>query len=56
MNQAEMLYGHQLSPALRREALAAYVHRYTEEHVPSWSRKPAPNGRHYAPEYSSDSE
>ena len=56
MNEPEMLYGHQLSPALRREALAAYVHRYTAEHVPSWSRKPAPNGRHYAPQYRSDSE
>jgi len=56
MNQAEMLYGHQLSPALRREALAAFVHRYTAEHVPSWSRTPAPNGRHYAPQYSSDTE
>lgn len=55
-NQAEMLYGHQLSPALRREALAAYVHRYTAEHVPSWSRTPAPNGRHYAPQYLSDRE
>jgi antirestriction protein ArdC len=56
MNQAEMLYGHQLAPALRREALTAYVHRYTAEHVPSWSRKPAPNGRHYAPQYQNDSE
>ena len=56
MNQAEMLYGHQLSPALRREALEAYVHRYTAENVPSWSRKPAPNGSHYAPQYSSDTE
>lgn len=56
MNQAEMLYGHQLSPALRREALAAFVHRYTAEHVPSWSRTPAPNGRHYAPQYRSDRE
>ena len=55
-NQAEMLYGHQLSPALRREALAAFVHRYTAEHVPSWSRTPAPNGRHYAPQYRSDRE
>lgn len=56
MNEPEMLYGHQLSPALCREALAAYVHRYTAEHVPSWSRTPAPNGRHYAPQYRSDSE
>ena len=56
MNEPEMLYGHQLSPALRREALAAYVHRYTAEHVPSWSRTPAPNGRHYAPQYESDGE
>ena len=32
-NQAEMLYGHQLSPALRGEALASFVHRYTAEHL-----------------------
>jgi antirestriction protein ArdC len=56
MNQAEMRYGHQLNPALRREALAAYVLRYTAEHGPSWSRTPAPNGRHYAPQYLSDRE
>ncbi|MBV5347334.1 DUF1738 domain-containing protein [bacterium] len=56
MNEPEMLYGHQLSPALRREALAAFVHRYTAEHAPSWSRTPAPNGRHYAPQYLSDRE
>ena len=33
-----------------------YPHRYTMDHVPQWSRHLAPNGKHYAPQYSSDME
>jgi hypothetical protein len=29
-------------------ATAQYVHRFTMDHVPEWSRKPMPNGKHYA--------
>ena len=31
-NQAEMLYGHQLSPALRGEALASFVSLHGRTH------------------------
>ena len=38
------------------EAKRAYVHRYSMDHKPQWAMKPAPNGKHYAPQYSSDEE
>lgn len=38
------------------QAKAKYVHRYTMEHVPQWAKEPAPNGKHYAPQYSTDRE
>jgi hypothetical protein len=38
------------------QACAQYVHRYTMEHVPTWARKPAPNGKYYAPHFSTDRE
>jgi hypothetical protein len=38
------------------KAKAEYPHRFTMEHVPAWARKPAPNGRFYAPQYRSDRE
>lgn len=37
-------------------AKAAYVQRFTMEHVPQWAQKPAPNGNYYAPQYRSDAE
>lgn len=30
--------GDQMSPKLRREALARFVHRFTKDHVPHWSK------------------
>ena len=56
MGEPRMLYGNQLPSAQRQAALAAYVHRYTVEHIPTWSRQAAPNGRHYAPQYRTDLE
>lgn len=38
------------------DAKARYVHRYTMEYLPSWARKPSPNGKYYAPQYASDRE
>ena len=38
------------------EAKNKYPHRYTMEHVPEWARKPADNGKYYAPQYRSDKE
>lgn len=37
-------------------AKAAYVHRYTMEHVPNWAKTAAPNGKFYAPQYHTDRE
>lgn len=38
------------------QARAAYPHRYTMEHVPAWAKRPAPNGKFYAPHYRTDRE
>lgn len=38
------------------QARAKYVHRYTMEHVPQWSRQRAPGGKFYAPQYRNDQE
>lgn len=48
--------GGKLSKTAQGEALAAYCHRYTMEHVPTWARKPAPNGKYYKPHFASDAE
>lgn len=45
-----------LSPALQREALARYVHRFTRDHVPAWAKQPQPDGRSYPVHFDSDSE
>lgn len=45
-----------LPDRLRSDALAAYLHRFTLQHVPVWSRKPMPNGTAYSPQFSSDEE
>lgn len=31
-------FGHELTPAEQQHVLAAYVHRYTGDHMPSWAR------------------
>lgn len=38
------------------DARARYVHRFTMEHMPAWARKPADNGKFYAPQYRTDRE
>ena len=38
------------------QACASYVNRYTCEHKPAWARKPARNGKFYAPQYLTDRE
>ena len=38
------------------QAKAAYVHRFTMEHIPQWALQPMPNGRFYAPQYRTDAE
>jgi hypothetical protein len=43
-----------LSPALQREALTRYVHRFTGEHAPAWARSPRPCGRPYPVQFRDD--
>lgn len=51
--------GSELSPAVQREALSAFVHRYTRDHVPAWARtadpKAFPNGV-YPVKFASDAD
>lgn len=39
-----------------QDACRKYTNRFTMEHVPSWAKHPASNGKYYAPQYSSDRE
>jgi hypothetical protein len=43
-------------PLTFAQAKAQFVHRYTAEHIPGWARKPAPNGKFYAPQFQTDRE
>ena len=52
----DMLPGATLPTALQQDALRSFVHRYTGNHVPEWTRKAAPNGNFYAPQYKDDKE
>lgn len=52
----DMIPGATLSPELQQDALRSFVHRYTGNHVPQWTNKPAPNGNFYAPQYTNDKE
>lgn len=51
-----MVRGDLLPARLQRDALAAYLHRYTREHRPLWSRKPRDNGAPYPVQFASDAE
>lgn len=46
--------GTALRPDQQRCVLAAYVHRFTREHVPNWAREPRPNGQPYRVQFDSD--
>jgi len=49
-------FGNCLNTQDRAEVLRSYVHRFTREHVPAWSRQPMPNGQAYQPQYESDAQ
>lgn len=38
----------------QKAVLSAYVHRFTKEHVPAWSRTPRPDGKPYKVQFASD--
>lgn len=53
--------GSQLKPEAKREALARFVHRFTMESVPQWSRRAFSQPivgppLYYSPQYRSDAE
>jgi hypothetical protein len=48
--------GARLSPALQQEARRRYVHRFTGEHAPAWTRSPRPCGRPYPVHFRDDSD
>lgn len=48
--------GSDLPPALQREALRRWVHRFTKDHVPAWARDPMPDGRPYPVQFASDAD
>lgn len=39
-----------------QDACKTHAHRFTMEHVPTWAKRPANNGKYYAPQYASDHE
>lgn len=48
--------GSDLPPTLQREALNAYVHRFTGTHKPQWACKPMPNGKPYPLQFRDDAD
>lgn len=51
-----LMRGDLLPSNLQRECFARYVHRFTWEHVPAWSKKPIPNGNAYPVQFDSDAQ
>jgi hypothetical protein len=51
-----MTRGDQLSADDQRKALATYVHRFTKEHRPAWSREPRKDGKPYPVQFASDAD
>ena len=51
-----MIRGDLLPAALQADALRAYLHLFTREHVPQWARKPRDNGEPYPVQFASDRE
>ena len=52
----DMVVGSELPHFVQQDALSSFVHRFTGEHIPAWSKEAAPNGRFYAPQYRNDQE
>jgi len=48
--------GAKLPPALQRDARARYVHRFTGDNRPSWTRELRPCGRSYPLQFQNDSD
>lgn len=44
------------APMSFNQACAAYIHRFTMEHIPEWAKEQGPDGKFYAPQYRTDQE
>lgn len=51
-----MVRGDLLPERLQQDALRAYLHRFTRDHRPIWSKKPRPCGNPYPVQFASDRE
>ena len=51
-----MIRGDLLPAKLQADARRAYLHRFTREHIPLWSKKPRDNGEPYPLQFASDAE
>lgn len=49
-----MVKGTSLNKEDQRFVLAAFVHRFTGEHIPEWSKKKRPDGRGYKVHFKDD--
>jgi hypothetical protein len=56
MREKTMTLGTDLTPAQQRRVLGVYVHRYTGDHIPSWSRKPWRGEACYPLQFASDAD
>ena len=53
-NFEKAVTGNALTREDQRHVLAAYVHRYTRNHVPTWAPKPRPDGTTYPVHFAND--
>jgi len=54
MKEERELKGSELSPAVQKDALARFIHRFTRDHIPAWSKQPRPDGSAYPVQFASD--
>lgn len=52
----QFVLGTELRPAVQRQALACFVHRFTGQHKPAWASKPWKDGKHYPVQFKDDAE
>lgn len=53
---AKLVKGENLTAAQVKQVKAAFVHRFTGEHVPAWAKQPRPDGTAYEPMYATDAD
>lgn len=56
LNAAAARMGNELSALDQRYVLSAFVHRFTKDHKPAWSRKLRDDGKPYPVQFASDAD